>query len=245
MKSQLELLRSQCPPWATVAPAGQALKATVHALPSGKPYGPIDLLIKSSRDTVAVEEGAKPTRWPVGCPERHINHDGTFCIGEGPINAPRTAGDATIWWEAVGKFLLGQRHADRHRRWLYPRSFHHGSASKHQRKLEELAKGTSFEADVEYALHSRSGWLSGDIPRVHPKEARLTNLRAPCPRGCMRRGRPILRHKCKQRQLMFEIVREETARRKAEKSFWDHYPRKVCCGSMDHCPLQLPERESS
>ena len=238
MKAQLELLRAQCPPWATVASAGQALRAKVHALPSGKPYGPIDLLIKCSGNAVAVEERGKPTRWPVGCPERHINHDGSFCIGEGPINSPRTSGDAALWWEAIGKFLLGQRHADRYRRWLYPRSLHHGSASEHQRKLEDLAKGTPFADDVEQALHGGSSWLSGDIPRLHPKEARLTNLRAPCPRGCIRRGRPILRRKCKQRELMFEIVREEISRRKAEKLFWDNCPRKTCCGTMDGCPLR-------
>lgn len=238
MNEQLKLIKSACPPWAAVVVAGQALKATAHALPSGKPFGPIVLLIRSRNSEVTVEEGVRPTRWPVGCPERHINHDGSFCIGQGAINLPRTAGDAAIWWEAVGKFLRGQRYADRYRQWPYERSLHHGAASDHQRKLEDLAKGTLFEADVELALHGGSSWLSDNLPRLHLKEPRLTNLRAPCPRGCMRRGHPVLRRKCKQRELIFDIVREETARRKAEKKFWDSYPRKTCCGTMDDCPLQ-------
>lgn len=243
MNKQLKLIADQCPRWATVA-EGKALAASVSALPSGKPFGPIELSIKVVSGAVTVEETATPTRWPIACPERHINHDGTFCIGEGAINSPHTPGDAKIWWEALGKFLVGQRYADSHLRWPYPRSLHHGSASKHQRQLEELARGSIFEDDVEKALHAQEGWLAGEIPRLHKSEGRLVNLRAPCPRGCTRQGRPILRRKCKQRQLVFEIVREEKRRRKAEKNFWAGFPRKACCGTMEGCPLPLPKESS-
>jgi hypothetical protein len=233
---QLQLIADQCPHWATVT-QGEALSASVQALPSGKPYGPVALLIKAKAGKVTVEEAASAARWPTACPERHINHDGTFCVGEGAINSPQTSGDAELWWEALGKFIVGQRYADAYRTWPYPRSLHHGDASKHQRKLESLARGTILANDVEDALHGQSGWISGPLPRLHRTENRLTNLRSPCPRGCTRRGRPIVRRRCKQRQLIFEIVREERHRRSAELEFWKSFPRKECCGTMENCPL--------
>lgn len=241
MNKQLQLLADQCPAWATVVQAGKTLAASVWAVPSGKPFGPIALSITAVSGTITVKETAAPTRWPVACPERHVNHDGTFCIGEGAINCPHTSGDAELWWEALGKFVVGQRYADTHRTWLYPRSLHHGRASHHQRELERLAGGSIFEDEVESALHAQTGWLAREIPRVHKSGSRLVNLRAPCPRGCTRRGRPVLRRKCKQRQLIFEIVREERRRRKAEADFWASFPRKECCGTMDGCPLPLPK----
>jgi hypothetical protein len=100
-----------------------------------------------------------------------------------------------------------------------------------------LACGSIFEDDVENALHAQTGWLAGEIPRLHKSGTKLVNLRAACPRGCTRRGRPVLRRKCKKRQLMFEIVREERRRREAECNFWASFPRKQCCGTMDGCPL--------
>jgi hypothetical protein len=237
VNTQLKLIADQCPQWATVVQVGKALAASVTALPSGKPFGPVKVTSRSGSGSITVQEAASPTRWPTACPERHINHDGTFCIGEGAINTPHTSGDAELWWEALGKFLVGQRYADKHRVWPYPRSLHHGTASKHQRELERLSRGSIFEDDVENALHAQSGWLAGEIPRLHRDRSRLVNLRAPCPRGCTRRGDPILRRKCKQRQLMFKIVREEWRRRVAEEGFWASYPRRECCGTMDGCPL--------
>jgi hypothetical protein len=237
VSKQLDLIGDQCPPWASIAKAGQGFVATAIALPSGKPFGPIRLQIKASNGVIDVQEATKPGTWPVGCPERHINHDGTFCIGEGRINSPKTATDADLWWQALGKFLIGQRFADRHRKWPYPRSLHHGAASIHQRNLESLAKGTCFEGDVDDALHAQLGWLAGSIPRLHRDGTRLVNLRSPCPRGCKKRKHPILRRKCKQRDLMFRLVKEEHLRRQAEQRFWDNYPRKICCGTMGSCPL--------
>jgi hypothetical protein len=217
------------------------LRVSVTALPSGRPFGPIQLAVKSIAGALAVREASIPTRWPAGCPERHINHDGTFCIGEGAINSPHTAGDADLWWEALGKFLVGQRHAERSGEWLYPRSLHHGKASDHQRELERLAKGTQFEEDVERALHSRCGWLADELPRLHKDGTRLVNLRSPCPKGCEKRRHPIVRRRCKQRELMFRLVKEEHLRREAERKFWEAYPRKQCCGTMKSCPLPRGE----
>lgn len=242
MNKELKQLAAQCPQWATVSTSGSSLVATVNALPSGKPYGPIALKIRSAKNKVAVGESGTPTRWPVACPERHINDDGTFCIGEGAINSPQTSGDAALWWEALGKFVVGQRYADKHRRWPYPRSLHHGAASKHQIELERLAKGTRFEADVHNALEFGSGWFAQQEERPHRTQPRLTNLRNPCPKGCKKRNNSIAKRKCEHKELMFQLLREEYLRRKAERDFWRQFPRKVCCGTLDDCPIARGKR---
>lgn len=238
MSKQLDLVAVHLPKWASVTEARTHLDVSISSLPSGKPVGAVALIIRSVAGQIRVSERSAGRRWPTGCPERHINYDGTFCVGEGPINSPQIADDAQIWWEALGNFLAGQRFADRRHEWPYPRSLHHGDASKHQVELERLAKGTEFEADVLRALELRTGWFANQSERPHRTEPRLTNLRNPCPLGCAKGKNRIAKRKCKRKEQMFRLLREEYLRRRAEKKFWASYPRKICCGTMDGCPLR-------
>jgi hypothetical protein len=184
---QLELIRVQAPSWAEVAAQAPEMIATVQVpRPSGRPDSLVTLRIWFAAGMVNVGE-QPPRQWPLGCPERHINLDGSFCLGIGDPLSPRSARDADHWWSWLRQFIISQRIADRTRTWPGSRSLHHGDAADHQLKLEQLAAGTTFEREVREALEGGSNWLSGEIPRLTKDGERLVNLRAPCPRGCVLR----------------------------------------------------------
>ena len=148
----------------------------------------------------------------------------------------------------MSKKTLYQFFADKERYWPSGRGLHHGRASDIQLKMEELARGTILEEDVRHALEEGRGWLAESLPRLTKDRKRLTNLCAPCPRGCFKRKaplpkgihrkkHPIIRGNCREKGLIHSIIRLEFDRRRCEAEFWNGHPRKVCCGTMVNCPL--------
>lgn len=238
MKPQLKLLRSRVPEWAALTAHAGSLRLKVDLpRPSGVPDQPLTLRVWISDSKVDICE-EPPRQWPHGCPERHINQDGTFCLGVGAPISPQSAEDADTWWSWLKQFILSQRVASRTGRWPSARALHHGDAVIYQLQLERLCLGTRFEAEVHSALEGECNWLSGDLPRLSKDGIRLVNLRSPCPRGCQRKGRPVIRRKCKSKEVVFEIVRAERRRRSEEARFWESWKSRPCCQTMKTCPLR-------
>jgi hypothetical protein len=239
-------IANRCPGWATAMRAAEGLDIDATIVSgSGRPMPVVRLHVwVDSRVRVKQRD---PALWPEGCPERHIEWGGTFCLGKGTPLRPGTDAEADTWWEWLSEFLQAQFFADRNGFWP-TRFLHHGFAADVQLKMEELAAGTFFAEDVRQALDEGTGWLTGTLPRLTKDRSQLINLRSPCPRGCSTRKTklpkgarrtcyPILRRGCSQRELVLSLVKLEYERRRKEVEFWKQHPRKVCCGTMRDCPL--------
>lgn len=196
---------------------------------------------------ILVKQRGKP-RWPAGCPERHIESDGAFCLGVGAPIHPHSAADADTWWVWLKEFLDSQIFVDSNRYWPSGRTLHHGQAAHIQIEMEELSRGTFLENDVRRHLEEGDGWLSQHLPRLSKDGRSLINLRSPCPVGCFTRTGPpskiqgrkkhaVLRRDCQQKTLLLALVKLELIRLKKENEFWQSHPRKTCCKSIVGCPL--------
>ena len=248
MHQSLNLIAIKCPTWANVTKSGNGLDIDATVVDdSGRPRPNVRLRVWAD-SRVRVRE-RDPNRWPIACPERHIEAAGTFCLGKGDPLSPRDDREVYIWWDWLRQFLTSQFFADKERYWPSGRGLHHGKASDIQIKMEKLAQGTIFEDDVRFALEEGRGWLAERLPRLTKDQTRLTNLGAPCPRGCFKRkaplpkgvhrkNHPVVRSNCREKDLIREIIRLEFDRRRCEKEFWLWHPRKVCCGTMTNCPLE-------
>jgi hypothetical protein len=239
-------IASRCPAWATATETDDGLDVDATVIrASGRPMPAIHLRVwVQGRLRVKQRD---PVRWPEGCPERHIEWGGTFCLGKGAPLAPDTDEDADTWWHWLREFISAQFFADRNGYWP-TRFLHHGDAADVQVAMENLVADTILEADVRQALDERRGWLAEESPRLTRDRTALVNLRSPCPRGCSKRkaplpkgadrkAYPILRRRCKQRELLLSVVKLEMKRRAKEEEYWAQHPRKECCGTMKACPL--------
>lgn len=82
-----------------------------------------------------------PKNLPTFCPERHINPGGTFCLyfpGATQLDVVDEA-TATVWLEAVYKYLKLQDRARTKRAWPNSAHWAHGSAAQHQAKAQAAA----------------------------------------------------------------------------------------------------------
>lgn len=82
-----------------------------------------------------------PEHIPSFCPERHINSDGTFCLGwsESGHDPISSSEDAHRWWSTILQFLRLQIRSERLKRWP-GQEWAHGDAALHQHRAEELCK---------------------------------------------------------------------------------------------------------
>ena len=237
-----ELIRDTLPAWATLLHERAGGNLEVAAKPpmrSGTPGQSFDLTITVNNGLVTVKETTPGTSLPKGCPERHINHDGSFCIG---LNAGRKVGSAEAaskWWHLLGEFLVCQQVATKFRRWPPEYDLSHGDAAGFQIEMEEIGKKLGWLDEITGALSFGAGWLSEELPRIRKGSGMLVNQRAPCPRRCLKRKHPVLRRNCPHRAEIFRLVDLETKRRKAEEDFIDSFRKAgfTCCKTMDGCPF--------
>lgn len=153
-------------------------------------------------------EVAVGAQLPAYCPERHVNPDGSFCLGlsAGDIES---ADEATKWWEQLQEFLRCQAIARSRGKWPPGRELAHGDAALYQLKMEEIAKERGWLHEVQDAHAHKEGWLAGELPRERKHSGMLVNQRAACPRGCLKKGYPILRRDCPHRDVIFRLVQLE------------------------------------
>jgi hypothetical protein len=194
---------------------------------------------------------------PTFCPQRHINHDGSFCLGWGQDAAPNVvnADSAEAWWGHVLAFLRLQMRAARARRWTGP-EWAHGSAAAHQLTAELAAE--KLGPDVLDDLRQRRievGWArrraatGGRILKVRRRgrdwysvwetARRVVNKQQPCvcAAGSVRHHRR-LRNCGDHAQQAYELAQSLLLWGEAEKQFWTQFRDRECCGTMDVCPLR-------
>lgn len=198
-----------------------------------------------------------PTLLLAFCPERHINHDGSFClywraVDEIVVDSLEAARD---WWETLLRFLQFQSRAARLRRWPDRRARAHGVAAIHQLRAELAAErlGEPYVSDLAAGRLSvtatgrgtRSGiQLLRDGHRqysVWVQPRRVVNLRrrCVCPAGSARR--PAILRSCNDHAdaaARLALALHEMGEQ--ERRFWAAVKASPCCGTMDGCPLAQP-----
>ncbi|MFC0340548.1 E2 domain-containing protein [Paracoccus niistensis] len=207
-------------------------------------------------DEVAARE-ATPTRLPAFCPERHINRDGTFCLGWGRADdlEVRDEETARAWWARLFKFLTLQERATRLRRWPDRRTWPHGDAAGHQFRAEWAAHrlGSPFVEDLAQGRLgvARKGHGSGGaglqmlrdgrrLYSVWEDTRRAVNLRQRCICIMGRASPPAVLRSCGDHaDAVVELAFALQDRATAEAAFWAGLEGTSCCGTMDCCPLSL------
>lgn len=203
---------------------------------SGKDY---KLSIRRQGKALEVSEDIPGTGLPHACPTRHINKDGTFCIGLDAGQNIETVEDANHWWNSLGHFLQVQQFSEKRGYWPSHLGLSHGEAARHQLKLEALADSLGWKKEVLESIQYSKGWLSGKLPEIG-RDQKLANEWLSCPRGCQEAGKPIQIRQCLYRQEVTAMVNHELQRRKSEREYLQGLLSSGfrCCQSLPRCPLK-------
>lgn len=182
------------------------------------------------------------TALPARCPERHIQHDQTFCVGLRPITITTTR-EANDWWRQLEQYLRCQGAAQSTHVWPPNHALDHGGAGIHHERALKIAAELEITEEYLSARLDEPSWITSRDIRLLDKRDRPINGRAPCPRGCRVKGRPahaVLRRNCPRRSKLLALVIEERKRRHELKRYWDFVKTQgvVCCGTMRDCPLR-------
>ena len=151
---------------------------------------------------------------PRGCPERHINHNGSLCLGRFS-NAPKSHAEAEAWWKELRGHLTMQDWAVLTGRWPEKWAWAHGEeAARYQEQFESIAKLVPDKVVV--AVVDRSAVCGEHL--------------CPC------RSSKLLKD-CHQREVK-ELQRLWSLKEAAEERFWATWNSRPCCGTMRACRLR-------
>lgn len=196
---------------------------------------------------------------PPFCPERHINPDGTFCLGWGKDASPNVvnAETAEVWWGRVLAFLRLQMRAARARKWT-GREWAHGSAAVHQLNAESAAEKLGADVLDDLRQHrvqvswakrrtSHGGRIlnvrrrGSDWYSVWESARTVVNKQQPCvcAAGSIRHHRR-LRNCADHAQQAYELANSLLLWGEAEERFWTLFKGAQCCGTLEDCPLRAP-----
>jgi hypothetical protein len=193
---------------------------------------------------------------PSFCPERHINTDGTFCLGwSGHTSlSVKDEESATLWWGRLLRFLTYQKMASRSGVWPLDDAWAHGAAAVHQSAAETAAAalGEDFSSDLQKRKF-KTKWSKTTGPNgralrilrngrhiysIWTNPPRLINKQQACVCSRVdikrhRRLRNCLDHSDAALTLGVSLLNWE----RAERQFWESHKNKPCCGTMKNCPL--------
>lgn len=237
-----------------VAAAGGGQAEITIIRPGGSRYT-FQLAVVINGELVSVRELPGQGTLPSFCPDRHINFDGTFCLGWRADN-PSTIIDAEAarhWWSTVYQFLARQAVANSRK--VFPGVEHgraHGDAAQHQANAEASAAclGQAFAQKVlsgEFTIrkddrpgkHRLELWLgTRRIARVSTRSKKLVggHILCPCdatpPReisGCGEHARAL---------ATFILEHHNCA--VADRAFLDAAVAQgyACCGTLHTCGLR-------
>jgi hypothetical protein len=176
---------------------------------------------------------------PSFCPDRHINEDGSFCLGlragEGILES-----NSIVWWEKLKLFLLCQETAQETGQWPPDAQLSHGDAGEIEELAEKVARSIGKLNEYRNAVRFNMGPIAEGLIRINRSTRQLRNGRSVCVCGRTDiKGSPILRRDCHKMGCPIEF---EFARRLATDQFWESMKGKPCCGSMLSCPLKRSEQ---
>lgn len=188
---------------------------------------------------VVVGEEGVDRLLPLSCPDRHINDDGSFCLGLGAEHLIVDETSAGQWWDKLQVFLSCQETAHETRAWPdYAQLSHGDEAAQIQIHAEAVARDLGMPEVYEAAVATQTGPIVEAARRADLTAKRLRNGRAACPCGRVdKSGRTLLRRQCWGAKLDCLAVLEGL-RLKAVRDFWATRTDAVCCGTMDCCRLQ-------
>lgn len=194
-----------------------------------------ELVVVHLADEVKVFERARGTILPLSCPDRHINDDGSFCLG---LRAGEgiTGGTAAAWWKKLHSFLLCQETAAESGLWPSGAQISHGEAGEIELRAESAAVGLGLLAAYRDAVAFDIGPIAAGVSKINKATGLLRNGRGACLCGRTdRRGHAFLRRDC--HRFGCPIVLEYE-RRAAVDRFWFSMQGQPCCGTMRECRLK-------
>jgi E2 ubiquitin ligase family protein len=229
-----------CPTWADFrARDGREAHVDVVALRASKTFTRLfELSVVQLADQIVVFERPAGGPLPACCPERHINPDGSFCIGlragEGVANDT-----APSWWAKLYAFVLCQETAQETGYWPSEAQLSHGEAGEAELAAEIAACELGLAAAYREAVAFDSGRIADSLNKINLATGLLRNGRNACVCGRTdRRGRILLRRDCHRRAHGCPIMLEHRRRIKV-REFWRGLDGVVtCCGTMRDCPLR-------
>jgi len=176
---------------------------------------------------------------PTFCPDRHINSNGTFCLGLRAGHLVENTRTASEWWGKLLVFLNYQETAHETRTWPdYAQLSHGEEAAEIQLDAEDLARDLGVHEEYADAVRGNENAIATLARRVDLKTMHLRNGRAACVCGRIdKRGRPFLRRQCWKAGVKCLPVLERR-RLEAVSSFWATFGDTPCCGTMDGCLLR-------
>jgi hypothetical protein len=176
---------------------------------------------------------------PKFCPDRHVNDDGSFCLGLRAGEGISESKNAIVWWEKLKLFLLCQETAHETGQWPPGAELSHDVAGEIEERAEEIARSIGRLDDYRNAVRFNTGPIVEGLIKINRSTRQLRNGRSACVCGrADRRGRSLLRRDCHKLGCPIEF---EYARRLATDHFWESMKGKACCGSMRNCPLKPNE----
>jgi hypothetical protein len=226
------------PDWADCSPVHvnrvDVDAAAVRA--SGRPTRLYRLAVAHDGQEIVAKERSGNGLLPGFCPERHVNFDGSFCLGLRAGEGIADEETASGWWEKLKLFLVCQDTADETGCWPHYAQLSHGEAGEFEARAETAARSIDLLPAYREAVERNSGPIASSLNRVAKSTGRLRNGRAACLCGRIdRRGRAVLRRDCRKSGCPVEL---EFARRQAIALFWESMKGRACCGSMIECPLR-------
>ena len=199
-------------------------------------------------------------RLPEFCPERHIVADGSFCMyWAGELSfAVTDIASAGNWLSLLLNFLRLQRRAAKQRCWPNHQTWAHGSGAARQQLRAELAAeklGPDLKAAIEARDLSAAGDAAGTL-RVtmggrplfavwkSPNRFDQSGHRLTCVSEFGSKRKRKISHG-RRAKLLEELAQALVLWEREEKSFWAYYQDRVCCGTIDNCPLQKNSGENN
>lgn len=194
-----------------------------------------ELVVIHLAHEVKVFERVSGKMLPTSCPDRHINDDGSFCLGlrAGEGIARETA---EAWWRKLHGFLLCQETAAESGLWPAGAQISHGEAGEIELRAEAAADTLGLLHAYREAVEFDIGPIAASLFKINRATGLLRNGRSACLCGRKdKRNNTLLRRDC--HRLSCPIVLEHERRAAAER-FWRSMQGRPCCGTMRECPLK-------
>lgn len=211
------------------------------------------VLVSANGAYLCAQEDPLARRLPEFCPERHIVADGSFCMyWPGELSfAVTDAVSAGNWLSLLLNFLRLQRRAAKQRRWPNHETWAHGcGAARQQQRAERAAEklGPAMKAAVAARHLKVSGNVGGPIrvmmggrplfsvwksPNRFDRSGRRLTCACEFALGSKRKISQGDRAKLLEEMAMALVMWQED-----EQLFWACHQDRVCCGTIDNCPLQ-------
>jgi hypothetical protein len=236
----LAALAQCCPTWAEFRSLdGREAHVDIVAVRASKTFTRLfELRLVHLGNEINVFERPFGATLPACCPERHINPDGSFCIG---LRAGEGITDATApaWWDKLHAFALCQETAEETGFWPSEAQLSHGGAGDVELAAEDAAEQLGLRAVYREAVAFDTGPIASGLRKIDAKTGLLRNGRNVCVCGRTdRRGRSLLRRDCHRIGLGCPIVFEHR-RRLLVDGYWRSLRGPItCCGTMQECPLK-------